>query len=77
MLNRVASMHAQIRQIKFIIPVRSFKKIGGEFRDEEAEGCGEVEGLTDFGVEFFEGYVFAVVGFITQNIVSEQTYPSG
>lgn len=59
MFNRI--MQIQIREIETTSPVRAVEEIGSEFRDEEAEGGGEVEGLSDFGVEFFKGYVLAVV----------------
>lgn len=37
-LDCVAGVQVEVREIKFVAPVGFLKIIGGEFRDEEAEG---------------------------------------
>lgn len=61
MLDRIIGMQAQVFEVELVFGIRFVKEAGGEVGDEEAEGCGEVEGLADFGVELFEGDVLAVV----------------
>ena len=53
---------AELGEVESAAPVRAFEEVGGEVRDEEAEGRGEVEGLVDCGLEIAESDVAAGAG---------------